>query len=208
MNFFFTLTILSAKRSNDQSEELKVYNLQFKSLNFCDHAFLSKHSRRVQSFDWFVFSFIVISAGYLNSERSLIQPQIRKISKRGQMIRKFCWESFQKIQEFSKSVTPMVQSLGWDSLHHPRLLSQGTMFCKINMGHVGISLPPDAILNERRSRAPNCCPFREVKVYNDIYKYSFYPRTIALWNNKTLSFTNIDNWDTFKSNALSFIRSD
>ena len=105
-------------------------------------------------------------------------------------------------------VTPMVQSLGWDSLHHRRLLSQGTVFYKIFMGHVGISLPPHVILNERPSRAPNSRPFKQVKVNNDIYKYSFYLRTIALWNNIPLSFTNIDNLDTFKLNALSFIRSD
>ena len=55
-------------------------------------------------------------------------------------------------------VTPMVQSLGWDSLHHRRLLSQGTMFYKIYMGHVGISLPSDVRPNERPSRAPNCRP--------------------------------------------------
>ena len=102
----------------------------------------------------------------------------------------------------------MIQSLGWDSLHQRRLLSQGTMFYKIYMGHVGISLPPDVIPNERPSRAPNCCPLKQVKVNNDIYKYSFYPRTIALWNNIPLSFTNIDNLDSLKSNALSFIRSD
>ena len=106
-----------------------------------------------------------------------------------------------------RHVMPMVKSLGWDSLHHRRLLSQGTMFYKIYMGHVGISLPPDVIPNERPSRAPNCRPFKQVKVNNDIYKYSFYPRTIALWNNIPLSFTNIDNLDTFKLNALSFIRS-
>ena len=78
------------------------------------------------------------------------------------------------------------------------------------MGHVGISLPPDVIPNERPSRAPNCCPLKQVKVKlnNDIYKYSFYLRTIALWNNIPLSFTNIDKLDSFKSNALSFIRSD
>ena len=94
----------------------------------------------------------------------------------------------------------MVQSLGWDSLHHRGVPSQGTMFCKIYMGHVGISLPPDVIPNERPSRAPNCRPFKhEVKVSNDMYKYSFYPKTIALWNDIPLSFTNIDNLDTFKS---------
>ena len=70
-------------------------------------------------------------------------------------------------------VTPMIQSLGWDLLHHRRLLSQGTMFYKIYMCHVGISLPPDIILNERPSRAPNCCPFQLVKVNNNIYKYYF-----------------------------------
>ena len=70
------------------------------------------------------------------------------------------------------------------------------------MGHVGIPFPPDVIPNERPSRAPNCRPFKQVKVNNDVYKYSFYPRTIALWNNIPLSFTNIDNLDTFKLNAL------
>ena len=76
------------------------------------------------------------------------------------------------------------------------------------MGHVGISLPNDVIPNGRPLRAPDCCPLKQVKVKNDIYKYSFYPRTIALWNNIPLSFTNTDHLDSFKSNALSFIRSD
>ena len=73
--------------------------------------------------------------------------------------------------------------------------------------YLGLGLDDDVMLDERPSRAPNCCPFKQVKVNNDVYKYSFYPRTIALWNNIPLSFTNIDNLDTFKSNALSFIRS-
>ena len=42
------------------------------------------------------------------------------------------------------------------------------------MGHVGISLPSDVTPNERPSRAPNCRPFKQLKVNNDIYKYSFY----------------------------------
>ena len=71
------------------------------------------------------------------------------------------------------------------------------------MGHVGISRPPDVISNERPSRAPNWCPLKQVKVNNDIYKYSFYPRTIAFWTNIPLSFTNINNLDSFKLNALS-----
>ena len=110
--------------------------------------------------------------------------------------------------EFANLSLPCEGRFRWDSPHNRRLLSQGTMFYKIYMGHVGISLPPDVIPNERLLRAPNCWPLKQVKVNNDIYKYSFYPRTIALWNNIPLSFTNIDNLNSFKSNALSFIRSD
>ena len=75
------------------------------------------------------------------------------------------------------------------------------------MGHVGISLPSDVTPNERPLRAPNCRPFKQLKVNNDIYKYSFYPRTVVLWNNISLSSSNIVNIDIFRSNALSFIRS-
>ena len=75
------------------------------------------------------------------------------------------------------------------------------------MGHVGISLPSDVTPNERPSRAPNCRPFKQLKVNNDIYKNSFYPRTVVLWNNISLSSSNIVNIDIFRSNALSFIRS-
>ena len=75
------------------------------------------------------------------------------------------------------------------------------------MGHVGISLPSDVTPNERPSRAPNCRPFKQLKVNNDKYKNSFYPRTVVLWNNISLSSSNIVNIDIFRSNALSFIRS-
>ena len=75
------------------------------------------------------------------------------------------------------------------------------------MGHVGISLPSDVTPNERPSRAPNCRPFKQLKVNNDKYKNSFYPRTVVLWNNISLSSSNTVNIDIFRSNALSFIRS-
>ena len=75
------------------------------------------------------------------------------------------------------------------------------------MGHVGISLPSDVTPNERPSRAPNCRPFKQLKVNNDKYKNSFYPRTVVLWNNISLSSSNTVNIDIFRSNALSSIRS-
>lgn len=40
MDYFLRkLNIFKAKRSNDERKASEVYNLQFKFLNFCDHAF-------------------------------------------------------------------------------------------------------------------------------------------------------------------------
>ena len=62
---------------------------------------------------------------------------------------------------------------------------------------------PEKKSGQSKSRAPNCRPFKQLKVNNDI----FHPRTVVLWNNISLSSSNIVNIDIFRSNALSFIRS-
>ena len=67
------------------------------------------------------------------------------------------------------------------------------------MGHVGISFPSDVIPNTRPLQAPNCHPYKHLKVNNDIYKFSFYPRTIVLWNN---TLFNMDSLDTVPLNQM------
>ena len=80
-------------------------------------------------------------------------------------------------------VTPMIEHLGWDFLEDRRLLFQTTMFYKILMGHVGISFPPEVHEITRATRLLNSRPFQQIRVSNDVYKFSFYPRTIVTWNN-------------------------
>ena len=77
----------------------------------------------------------------------------------------------------------MIDQLGWDSLEARRLFFQASMFCKILMGHVGISFPPEVHEIKRATRLPNSRPFQQISVLNNVYKYSFYPRTIVTWNN-------------------------
>ena len=57
------------------------------------------------------------------------------------------------------------------------------MFYKILKGHVGISFPPEVQEIERATRSPNSHPFQQISILNNVYKYSFYPRTIVTWNN-------------------------
>ena len=101
-------------------------------------------------------------------------------------------------------VTPMIGHLGCDSLENRRLF-QTTMFYKILMGHVGISFPPEVHEITRATRLLNSRPFQQIRVSNDVYKFSFYPRTIVTWNNLPIyEDVNISN---FKAIALAAIKS-
>ena len=76
-------------------------------------------------------------------------------------------------------VAPMIEQLGWDSLKNRRLLFQASIFYKILMGYIGISFPPELHEITRATRLSNSRPFKQISVSNNVYKYSFYPRTIV-----------------------------
>ena len=73
----------------------------------------------------------------------------------------------------------MLKQLGWDTLEQRRLSHQSS---KIQQGLVGISLPPEVCPLSRASRVPNAFPFRRIQTNCNVYKYSFYPRSIVTWN--------------------------
>ena len=99
----------------------------------------------------------------------------------------------------------MIEHLGWDSLEDRRLLFQTTMFHKILMGLVGISFPPEVHEKTRSTRSLNSRPFQQIRVSNDVYKFSFYPRIKVAWNNLRINEdVNINN---FKTIALATIKS-
>ena len=99
----------------------------------------------------------------------------------------------------------MVEHLGWDSLEDRRLLFQTTMFYKILMGYVGISFPFEVQKKARATGSLNSRPFQQIRVSNDVFKFSFHPRTIVAWNNVPI---NEDfNANNFKTIALAAIKS-
>ena len=91
-------------------------------------------------------------------------------------------------------VSTLINALGWESLEQRRLNNQVCMFYS---RLVGITLPAEMNPVTRVSRYPNCAPFQQLITLNDTYKYSFYPRTIRIWNNIPLP-TIPDSLDKFK----------
>jgi hypothetical protein len=103
-------------------------------------------------------------------------------------------------------VSPMIDRLGWDNLQQRRLLHQATMFYKIHQGLIGISFPDDVCPLTRASRLPNICPYRQIQSCVNVYKFSFYPRTIVTWNH--IPFNNLcQSTPSFKTFAMPSIKS-
>ena len=71
-------------------------------------------------------------------------------------------------------------------------------------GHVSICFPPEVRPITRATRLPNTRPFKQISVSNNVCKFSFYLRTITIWNN--LPITDDVNLNNFKSIVLAAIK--
>ena len=92
-------------------------------------------------------------------------------------------------------VTNMIQSLGWEPLQHRRYINRFTMLFKIQHGIIDIS--PDFVqLNDQRTRGTK--RLRQLPATNDVYKFSFYPRTISDWNRLTTHITDLQSPQGFR----------
>ena len=80
------------------------------------------------------------------------------------------------------SVNNPITILGWDRLHTRRLVSQLTMFHKIHYYLVYIQIPqlisPVTFIGKHDHQLKYAIPVATI----DSYKFSFYPRSIRLWN--------------------------
>ena len=83
--------------------------------------------------------------------------------------------------DYSSSISSILNQLVWPSLAIRRQVSRLVMFYKIVHQYVALELPNEIVLFNTITRGHNMkyhTPFCRV----DVYKNSFYPVTIRLWN--------------------------
>ena len=82
----------------------------------------------------------------------------------------------------TSSVTDMLQDLDWESLESRRVKIQLTLLFKVIQDLVDI--PASAYLTpaSTRTRANHTKKLRQISSKSDVYKHSFFPRTIPVWN--------------------------
>ncbi|XP_071502795.1 uncharacterized protein [Diadema antillarum] len=103
------------------------------------------------------------------------------------------------------SVTPMLSSLGWDTLQHRRILHQSEMLYKIHYGFVNITMPEEIRIAQNNTRNHNLSYLQPYSRVN-CHLYSFYPRAIRIWNTLPAKVVTSGTLMTFRSAALPVIR--
>jgi hypothetical protein len=104
--------------------------------------------------------------------------------------------------EQKASVTDMIQTLGWPTLQQRRKYTNLVLFYRVI--HFGVAIPrtylPPLISESttHRSRHHHSLAFQIPQCRIDSYKFSFFPRTILLWNTLPEEITRAATVEVFK----------
>ncbi|XP_072046257.1 uncharacterized protein [Amphiura filiformis] len=104
------------------------------------------------------------------------------------------------------SVTPLITTLGWDPLHTRRLLSQATIFYKIHYQLINIRFPPGIHPASFIGRHDHQLKYSLPEATIDPYKFSYYPRTVKIWNQLPAAAVLSSTTIAFKEAALPAIK--
>jgi hypothetical protein len=96
------------------------------------------------------------------------------------------------------TVTKILQELNWTSLEDRRTIHRLTIMFKIAKGLIDIPLDERLRRNTRLTRGHNL-KYVECATRLDIYRNSFYPRTIKQWNRLPADVVNAESPQVFKT---------
>ena len=97
------------------------------------------------------------------------------------------------------SVTKLQEELQWRTLQERRLCARLTMFHKATNGEEVLTLPPTAPPSTGDNRTSHDLQFTQPRARTETYIYSYFPRTIRIWNILPASVVYAPNADIFKS---------
>jgi hypothetical protein len=111
------------------------------------------------------------------------------------------------VYDRTTSITSLCSQLDLDQLVIRRRLHQCTMFYKIHFNIINISFPPAVILHPPSSeRLSHHLHYLPIQAPKDSYKFSFFVRTIPIWNRLPLGAVTAPSVKAFQAVALPAVR--
>ena len=97
------------------------------------------------------------------------------------------------------SVTSMLNNLKWQSLESRRREARLSLLFKVVHGLVAVPHEGHISKSKTRTRAKNSLKLNVYAPKTEIFRSSFFPRTVKEWNTLPDSFVTADTVDTFKN---------
>ena len=128
------------------------------------------------------------------------KDQIRKIEMVQRRAARYTTNRFRN----TSSVSSMLDHLQWESLESRRSKIQLTLFFKVI--HNLIDIPADQYLtpSTSRTRATHSKRYRRFSPSTDSFKFSFFPRTVPLWNSLPAVIAEVPFFGIFQGGVISF----
>ena len=97
------------------------------------------------------------------------------------------------------TVTTLLEQLELPPLSTRRKIARFTLLHKAIHENVAIPIPSYIIKPTRTSRFHHPKRYIQIRPQKDVYKYSFFPRTIRYWNHLSDELLDIESSEEFKS---------
>ena len=124
----------------------------------------------------------------------------RKSSKKGG---RFCLQNFNR----TVSVTDMLRELEWDTLEMRRRKNKLTLTYKLSHSLVDIKTQKFLVPNsETRTRRSHAFKYRIPQISRDLFKFSFFPRSICEWNTLLSDIVNSKSLNCLKTNLVNYLK--
>ncbi|CAB4025778.1 Hypothetical predicted protein, partial [Paramuricea clavata] len=109
---------------------------------------------------------------------------------------RFCLKNYDR----TASVSAMLKELDWDTLETRRKRTRLCMMYKLSRGLLNLNTENVLVPSqETRTRNSHTFKYRVPRATKDIFKYSFYPRTLTEWNSLPKELVLSETLDTFQS---------
>jgi len=103
----------------------------------------------------------------------------------------------------TSSVTSMLDGLGWETLESRRQKHQLTLFYKVVNNLVDIPASRYLTPSNSRTRTNHSKKFQQFSAKCDYYKFSFFPRTVPVWNSLPAQIAESPDLVSFRQGLLS-----
>ena len=153
-------------------------------------------------------AYLALVRPLLEYSNSIWDPNQKELINKVEMVQKRAARFVTNTYDRSTSITAVIKDLEWNTLQNRRTANRLTILQKARQGL--LALPVDQLLQPTRRQSRHSHPdsYQLISCNKNVYKYSYFPKTLTDWNNLSHSIVQIQDPANFKAAVLEILKQD